>query len=111
GVDFSDESEVLTPADEAHHVDKHAFATPFVCGCRDLGEALRRIGEGAALVRTKGEAGTGDVVEAVRHIRSLTSALRRLRTLGAEELMHEAKELGAPYELVRRVAAEGALPV
>jgi pyridoxal 5'-phosphate synthase pdxS subunit len=111
GVDFIDESEVLTPADEAHHVDKHAFTTPFVCGCRDLGEALRRIGEGAALVRTKGEAGTGDVVEAVRHIRSVTSALRRLRTLGPEELMHEAKELGAPYELVRRVAAEGALPV
>jgi len=111
GVDFVDESEVLTPADEEHHVDKHAFTVPFVCGCRDLGEALRRIGEGAALVRTKGEAGTGNVVEAVRHIRSVTSALRRLATLGAEELMHAAKELGAPYELVRHVAAEGRLPV
>ena len=111
GVDFIDESEVLTPADEAHHVDKHAFTTPFVCGCRDLGEALRRIGEGAALVRTKGEAGTGDVVEAVRHLRSVTSAIRRLGTLGPEELMHEAKDLGAPYELIRRVAALGRLPV
>jgi pyridoxal 5'-phosphate synthase pdxS subunit len=111
GVDFIDESEVLTPADEEHHVDKHAFAVPFVCGCRDLGEALRRIGEGAALLRTKGEAGTGDVVEAVRHLRAVTSAVRRLTTLGAEELMHAAKELGAPYELVRRVAADGALPV
>jgi pyridoxal 5'-phosphate synthase pdxS subunit len=111
GVDFVDESEVLTPADEEHHVDKHAFTVPFVCGCRELGEALRRIGEGAALLRTKGEAGTGDIVEAVRHVRAVTSAIRRLTTLGAEELMHAAKELGAPYELVRRVAADGALPV
>ena len=111
GVDFIDESEVLTPADEAHHVDKHAFKTPFVCGCRDLGEALRRIGEGAALVRTKGEAGTGNVVEAVRHLRAVTSALKRVAALGAEEHMAEAKALGAPYELVRRVAETGALPV
>jgi pyridoxal 5'-phosphate synthase pdxS subunit len=111
GVDFIDESEVLTPADEQFHVDKHAFTIPFVCGCRDLGEALRRIGEGAALLRTKGEAGTGDVVEAVRHIRAVTSAIRRLTTLGPEELMAEAKALGAPYELVRVVAAEGKLPV
>jgi len=111
GVDFIDESEVLTPADEQHHVDKHAFKVPFVCGCRDLGEALRRIGEGAALLRTKGEAGTGDVVEAVRHLRAVTGAIRRLTTLGPEELMAEAKALGAPYELVRVVAAEGKLPV
>jgi pyridoxal 5'-phosphate synthase pdxS subunit len=111
GVDFIDESEVLTPADEQFHVDKHPFKVPFVCGCRDLGEALRRIGEGAALLRTKGEAGTGDVVEAVRHLRAVTSAIRRLTTLGAEELMAEAKSLGAPYELVRSVAAEGKLPV
>jgi len=111
GVDFIDESEVLTPADEQHHVDKHSFKIPFVCGCRDLGEALRRIGEGAALLRTKGEAGTGDVVEAVRHIRAVTSAIRRLKTLGTEELMAEAKALGAPYEIVRMVAAEGKLPV
>jgi pyridoxal 5'-phosphate synthase pdxS subunit len=111
GVDFVDESEVLTPADEEHHVDKHAFAVPFVCGCRDLGEALRRIGEGAALIRTKGEAGTGNVVEAVRHMRAVTSGIRRLGTLRPEELMAEAKHLGAPYELVRWVAAEGRLPV
>jgi len=111
GVDFIDESEVLTPADEAYHVDKHAFAVPFVCGCRDLGEALRRIGEGAALVRTKGEAGTGNIVEAVRHMRAVTCAIRRLATLGPEELMREAKDLGAPYELVRRVASGGRLPV
>ncbi|HEY6554429.1 MAG TPA: pyridoxal 5'-phosphate synthase lyase subunit PdxS [Vicinamibacteria bacterium] len=111
GVDFIDESEVLTPADEQFHVDKHAFKIPFVCGCRDLGEALRRIGEGAALLRTKGEAGTGDVVEAVRHLRTVTGAIRRLTTLGAEELMAEAKALGAPYELLRVVAAEGKLPV
>ncbi len=111
GVDFIDESEVLTPADEEHHVDKHAFEVPFVCGCRDLGEALRRIGEGAALVRTKGEAGTGNIVEAVRHMRAVTSAVRRLGTLGSEELMHEAKTLGAPYELVRVVASSGRLPV
>lgn len=111
GVDFIDESEVLTPADEEHHVDKLAFKVPFVCGCRDLGEALRRIGEGAALLRTKGEAGTGNVVEAVRHIRAVTGALRRLATLRPEELMAEAKVLGAPCELVRAVAAEGRLPV
>jgi pyridoxal 5'-phosphate synthase pdxS subunit len=111
GVDYIDESEVLTPADEAHHVDKHAFTIPFVCGCRDLGEALRRIGEGAAMIRTKGEAGTGSIVEAVRHMRSVTSAIRRLATLHPEELMAEAKTLGAPYELVRWVAENGKLPV
>jgi len=111
GVDFIDESEVLTPADEAHHVDKFAFKVPFVCGCRDLGEACRRIGEGAAMIRTKGEAGTGNIVEAVRHMRAVTSAIRRLTTLGPEELMAEAKNLGAPYEILRQVAAEGRLPV
>ena len=111
GVDFIDESEVLTPADEAYHVDKHAFKVPFVCGCRDLGEALRRIGEGAALLRTKGEAGSGNIVEAVRHMRTVTSAIRRLTTLGPEEMMAEAKGLGAPYELVRLVAETGTLPV
>jgi pyridoxal 5'-phosphate synthase pdxS subunit len=111
GVDFIDESEVLTPADEAFHVDKHAFAIPFVCGCRDLGEALRRIGEGAAMLRTKGEAGTGNIVEAVRHMRTVQSGIKRLTILGSEELMAEAKNLGAPYELVRLVAAEGKLPV
>jgi pyridoxal 5'-phosphate synthase pdxS subunit len=111
GVDFIDESEVLTPADEAFHVDKQAFKVPFVCGCRDLGEALRRIGEGAALVRTKGEAGTGNIVEAVRHMRAVTSAVRRLATLGPEERMTEAKTLGAPYELVCLVAEAGRLPV
>jgi len=111
GVDFIDESEVLTPADEEHHVDKHAFAVPFVCGCRELGEALRRIGEGAALLRTKGEAGTGNVVEAVRHMRAVTGAVRRLTLLGPEEQMREAKLLGAPYELVRLVAEQGRLPV
>jgi pyridoxal 5'-phosphate synthase pdxS subunit len=111
GVDFVDESEVLTPADEAHHVDKLAFKVPFVCGCRDLGEALRRIGEGAALVRTKGEAGTGNVVEAVRHMRAVMSGIRRLTLLQPEERMAEAKTLGAPYELVRLVAETGRLPV
>jgi len=111
GVDYIDESEVLTPADEAHHIDKFAFKSPFVCGCRDLGEALRRIGEGAALVRTKGEAGTGNIVEAVRHMRAVTSSIRRLTRLGPEELMAEAKQLGAPFELVRLVAQEGKLPV
>jgi pyridoxal 5'-phosphate synthase pdxS subunit len=111
GVDYIDESEVLTPADEQHHVDKFAFTVPFVCGCRDLGEALRRIGEGSALLRTKGEAGSGDIVEAVRHMRKVVSSIRRLATLGPEELMAEAKVLGAPYELVRHVAAEGKLPV
>ena len=103
GVDFVDESEVLTPADEAHHVDKHAFTVPFVCGARNLGEALRRIGEGAAMIRTKGEAGSGNIVEAVRHMRSVTSTMKRLTVLGDEELMHEAKAMGAPYELVRYV--------
>lgn len=110
-VDFIDESEVLTPADEEFHIDKHAFAAPFVCGCRDLGEALRRVGEGAALLRTKGEPGTGNIVEAVRHLRAMGTALRRLSTLRPEELMTEAKLLGAPYELVRQVAAAGKLPV
>jgi len=111
GVDFIDESEVLTPADEAYHVDKLAFKVPFVCGCRDLGEALRRIGEGAALVRTKGEAGTGNIVEAVRHMRAVTGGIRRLTVLQAEERMAEAKALGAPYELVKLVAETGRLPV
>jgi pyridoxal 5'-phosphate synthase pdxS subunit len=111
GVDYIDESEVLTPADEMHHVDKFAFTVPFVCGARDLGEALRRIGEGAALIRTKGEAGSGNVVEAVRHMRAVQSAMRRLTTLGPEELMAEAKNLGAPYELVKMVAKTGKLPV
>jgi len=111
GVDFIDESEVLTPADESFHIDKHAFKVPFVCGARDLGEALRRIGEGAAMIRTKGEAGSGNIVEAVRHMRAVTSAIRRLTTMGDEELMTAAKELGAPYELVRMVAKNGRLPV
>jgi pyridoxal 5'-phosphate synthase pdxS subunit len=111
GVDYIDESEVLTPADEEYHVDKFAFTVPFVCGARDLGEALRRIGEGAAMIRTKGEAGSGNIVEAVRHMRALTSGIKRLTTLGQEEMMTAAKNLGAPYELVRLVAAEGKLPV
>ncbi|MDM7917138.1 MAG: pyridoxal 5'-phosphate synthase lyase subunit PdxS [Candidatus Eisenbacteria bacterium] len=111
GVDFIDESEVLTPADEAHHVDKFAFKVPFVCGCRDLGEALRRIGEGAAMIRTKGEAGTGNVVEAVRHMRAITRGMRELTILRDEELMAKAKEMGAPFELVRMVAKSGKLPV
>ncbi|MBU1698723.1 MAG: pyridoxal 5'-phosphate synthase lyase subunit PdxS [Candidatus Eisenbacteria bacterium] len=111
GVDFVDESEVLTPADEAHHVDKFQFKVPFVCGCRDLGEALRRIAEGAAMIRTKGEAGTGDVVEAVRHMRALQRGMRELFYLREEELMAKAKELGAPFDLVRLVAKEGKLPV
>lgn len=111
GVDYIDESEVLTPADEAHHVDKFAFQVPFVCGARNLGEALRRIGEGAAMIRTKGEAGSGNVVEAVRHMRAVQSAMKRLTTLGPEEIMAEAKELGAPYELVKMVARTGKLPV
>jgi pyridoxal 5'-phosphate synthase pdxS subunit len=110
-VDFIDESEVLTPADDRYHVDKHAYRVPFVCGCRNLGEALRRIGEGAALIRTKGEAGTGDIVEAVRHLRTLTAEIRSLRNLPSEELMTHAKELGAPYELVAEVAVNGRLPV
>jgi pyridoxal 5'-phosphate synthase pdxS subunit len=111
GVDYIDESEVLTPADEAHHVDKHAFKVPFVCGCRNLGEALRRIGEGAAMIRTKGEAGTGNVVEAVRHARAVLGEIRRLTTLHPEEWMAYAKEIGAPYELVKEVATTGKLPV
>jgi pyridoxal 5'-phosphate synthase pdxS subunit len=111
GVDYVDESEVLTPADEEHHVDKHAFKIPFVCGCRNLGEALRRIGEGAAMIRTKGEAGTGNVVEAVRHARAVLGEIRRLTTMPPEELMAYAKEIGAPYELVKEVAETGELPV
>ncbi len=111
GVDFIDESEVLTPADEHFHVDKFAFKVPFVCGCRDLGEALRRIGEGAAMIRTKGEAGSGNIVEAVRHMRAVVSGIKRLTTLGPEELMTEAKNLGAPYELIRWIAQQGKLPV
>ena len=111
GVDYIDESEVLTPADEHFHVDKFAFEVPFVCGARNLGEALRRIGEGAAMIRTKGEAGSGNIVEAVRHMRSVVGEMRRLTTLGPEELMTAAKELGGPYELVRMVAADGKLPV
>jgi pyridoxal 5'-phosphate synthase pdxS subunit len=110
-VDFIDESEVLTPADEHYHIDKLAFRVPFVCGARDLGEALRRIGEGAAMIRTKGEAGSGNIVEAVRHMRALTTGIRRLASLGPEELMAEAKNLGAPYDLVRWVAANRRLPV
>ncbi len=111
GVDYVDESEVLTPADEEHHIDKHAFKVPFVCGCRNLGEALRRIGEGAAMIRTKGEAGTGNVVEAVRHARAVLGGIKRLQALPSEELMSAAKELGAPYELVKEVAETGRLPV
>ncbi|MCA9755437.1 MAG: pyridoxal 5'-phosphate synthase lyase subunit PdxS [Candidatus Eisenbacteria bacterium] len=111
GVDYIDESEVLTPADEVNHVDKHAFTVPFVCGCRNIGEALRRIGEGAAMIRTKGEAGTGDIVEAVTHMRALQSGIKQLTVLEDAELMTRAKELGAPYELVRWVAKEGRLPV
>jgi pyridoxal 5'-phosphate synthase pdxS subunit len=111
GVDFIDESEVLTPADESHHVDKWSFKVPFVCGATDLGEALRRIAEGAAMIRTKGEAGTGNVVEAVRHMRSVTSEIRRLTTLRSEELPSAAKELRAPLELVQEVAVTGKLPV
>ena len=110
-VDYIDESEVLTPADEHFHIDKFAFRIPFVCGCRDLGEALRRIGEGAAMIRTKGEAGSGNIVEAVRHMRAVISGMRRLTMLGPEELMTEAKTLGAPYDLVRWVAKAGKLPV
>jgi pyridoxal 5'-phosphate synthase pdxS subunit len=111
GVDYIDESEVLTPADEAHHIDKHPFKVPFVCGCRNLGEALRRIGEGAAMIRTKGEAGTGDVVEAVRHARSVLGEIRRLQTMAVEELMAYAKEIGAPYDLVKETKELGRTPV
>jgi pyridoxal 5'-phosphate synthase pdxS subunit len=111
GIDCIDESEVLTPADEHFHVNKHLFTVPFVCGARDLGEALRRIGEGAAMIRTKGEAGSGNIVEAVRHIRAVMDGIRRLQMLPEEELMTEAKNLGAPYELVREVAQRGKLPV
>jgi len=111
GVDFIDESEVLTPADEQFHVDKHAFKVPFVCGCTNLAEALRRIGEGAAMIRTKGEAGSGNVVEAVRHIRSVMSEIRRLNTLRDDELMTAAKEMGAPYHLAKEIADTGKLPV
>ena len=111
GVDFIDESEVLTPADEAFHIDKKDFRTPFVCGCRDLGEALRRIAEGAAMIRTKGEAGTGDVVEAVRHARAVREGIRRARHMPEEELVSFAREIGAPLELVRQVRELGRLPV
>jgi pyridoxal 5'-phosphate synthase pdxS subunit len=111
GVDFIDESEVLTPADEEHHVWKHDFRSPFVCGARDLGEALRRIGEGAAMIRTKGEAGSGNIVEAVRHLRSVVGAIRHLASLRPEELPSAAKELRAPVDLVRKVAETGRLPV
>ncbi len=111
GVDYIDESEVLTPADEAHHVDKHAFRVPFVCGARNLGEALRRIGEGAAMIRTKGEAGTGDVVHAVKHMRAIMTEMRALTVLREDELYTRAKELQAPFELVKLVARIGKLPV
>src|ERR1700677_3206537 len=110
-VDYIDESEVLTPADEANHIDKWGFKVPFVCGATNLGEALRRIGEGAAMIRSKGEAGTGDIVEAVRHLRTITGEIRRLSVLGEEELASAAKELAAPFDLVRSVAAAGRLPV
>src|SRR4051812_11148505 len=110
-VDYVDESEVLTPADEAHHIDKWAFKVPFVCGATNLGEALRRIGEGAAMIRSKGEAGTGDIVEAVRHLRSIIGEIRRLATLDEAELFVAAKELQAPYDLVRQTAQQGAIPV
>jgi pyridoxal 5'-phosphate synthase pdxS subunit len=111
GIDYIDESEVLTPADEEHHINKHQFHVPFVCGCRNLGEALRRIGEGAAMIRTKGEAGTGNVVEAVRHARAVLGEIRHLQSLQKDELFMAAKELQAPYELVRQVAELGRLPV
>ena len=111
GIDYIDESEVLTPADEAHHINKHDFKVPFVCGCRNLGEALRRIGEGAAMIRTKGEAGTGDVVEAVRHARAVIGDIRRVQAMPQEELMAFAKEIGAPYELIVELHEQGHLPV
>ena len=111
GIDYIDESEVLTPADEEHHVDKWAFTTPFVCGARNLGEALRRLGEGAAMIRTKGEAGTGNIVEAVRHMRTVTNEMRAVAAMDAEQLMSAARDLKAPYELVKEVAETGKLPV
>ncbi len=111
GVDYVDESEVLTPADETYHINKHPFKIPFVCGCRNLGEALRRIGEGAAMIRTKGEAGTGDVVEAVRHARTVLGDIRRLQNMPDEELMTYAKEIGAPYDLVKETKELGRMPV
>ena len=111
GIDYIDESEVLTPADERYHINKHDFKVPFVCGCRDLGEALRRIGEGAAMIRTKGEAGTGNVVEAVRHMRAVWDGIRKVQNMPRDELMTEAKELGAPYDLLVWVAENGKLPV
>jgi pyridoxal 5'-phosphate synthase pdxS subunit len=111
GIDYIDESEVLTPADDRHHIDKHTFSVPFVCGCRDLGEALRRLGEGAAMIRTKGEAGSGNIVEAVRHMRAVNDGIGRIRSLSKEQLMTEAKELGAPYDLVLYVHEHGKLPV
>jgi pyridoxal 5'-phosphate synthase pdxS subunit len=111
GVDYIDESEVLTPADEAHHVNKHDFKVPFVCGCRDLGEALRRIGEGAAMIRTKGEAGTGNIVEAVTHMRAVMDEIRKIKGMPADELMSEAKSLGAPYKLLVEIHKTGKLPV
>jgi pyridoxal 5'-phosphate synthase pdxS subunit len=111
GIDYIDESEVLTPADDKYHVDKHGFTTPFVCGARDLGEALRRIAEGAAMIRSKGEAGSGNIVEAVRHMRAITDGIRELSIVPKEELVARARDLGAPLELVRSVAAEGKLPV
>jgi pyridoxal 5'-phosphate synthase pdxS subunit len=111
GVDFIDESEVLTPADEHNHIWKHDFKVPFVCGCRDLGEALRRIGEGAAMIRTKGEAGSGNIVEAVRHMRAVQSEMKRIQTLENDELMRYAKDLGAPFELVQYIKENGKLPV
>ena len=111
GVDYIDESEVLTPADENNHVDKHQFKVPFVCGCRDLGEALRRIGEGAAMIRTKGEAGTGDIVEAVRHARSVLGEIRRIQGMDEAELMARARDLKAPFELVQEIHETGKLPV
>jgi pyridoxal 5'-phosphate synthase pdxS subunit len=111
GVDYIDESEVLTPADDKYHCDKHAYTTPFVCGARDLGEALRRIAEGAAMIRSKGEAGSGNIVEAVRHIRAISDAIRELTVVPKEELVARARDLGAPLELVRQVAEEGKLPV
>jgi len=111
GIDYIDESEVLTPADESHHINKHAFTVPFVCGARDLGEALRRLGEGAAMIRTKGEAGSGNIVEAVRHMRAVTGDMRRIASLLPEQLIAEAKTLGAPFELIEEVHRTGTLPV